>query len=74
MLAVHLLQHENTAVEADEARTSGLHRHLRWSAGQITAVVRRAERHGLVRRDREWLRLTDAGRDRARTILGDRKM
>ncbi|MDB5313016.1 MAG: metal transporter permease [Gemmataceae bacterium] len=72
MLAVHLFQHENTPAEPDEARTDGLYRHLRWPAGQIAAVVCRAERHGLVRRDGDWLRLTDAGRARARTILVER--
>ena len=70
MLAVHLYQHENTPQEADESRMSGLHHHLSWSSGQIEAVVRRAERHGLVVRVGERLRLTAAGRERVRGVLG----
>lgn len=72
MLAVHLLQHEGTAAEADEAGCGRLHDHLGWTPGQAGAVVGRAERHGLVRRDGEVLKLTDAGRTRAREVLGER--
>jgi len=69
MLAVHLLHHENTPEEADEARVDGLHRHLRWAAGDVAGVVRRAERHGLVTHAGPLLKLTDAGRQRAREVL-----
>jgi manganese/zinc/iron transport system permease protein len=69
MLAIHLLQHEGTTAEADEARVEGLHHHLHWTQGQVAAVVRRAERHGLVERQGALLKLTSAGRERARTIL-----
>lgn len=72
MLAIHLLQHEGTADEADEARTDGLHRHLHWAPGQIASVVARAERHGLVKREGALLKLTDVGRGRAREVLGER--
>ena len=71
MLAVHLFQHEGTAEEADESRLDGLHHHLHWPAERVGAVVRRAERHGLVVRDGAMVKLTADGRDRARTILGD---
>ncbi|MBX9585303.1 MAG: metal ABC transporter permease [Gemmataceae bacterium] len=70
MLAVHLYQHEGTDAEADEAGCRTVHRHLGWTEGQTAAVVGRAERHGLVRRDRDTLKLTHAGRDRARDVLG----
>lgn len=70
MLAIHLLHHENTAEESDEARIDGLHRHLHWTSGQVAAVIARAERHGLVKRDGMLLKLTDAGRARARAVLG----
>ena len=69
MLAIHLLHHEGTDSEADEARTDGLHRHLSWGAESVARVVRRAERKGLVRREGGLLKLTDAGRARARTVL-----
>ncbi len=70
MLAVHLLQHEGTPAEGDEARLDRLHVHLGWRATDAAAVVQRAEQHGLVRREGDLLKLTDAGRERARTILG----
>jgi manganese/zinc/iron transport system permease protein len=69
MLAIHLLQHEGTDAEADEARLDGLHRHLSWGAERVAAVVRRAERNGLVTRSGELLKLTDSGRTRARDVL-----
>lgn len=70
MLAIHLLQHEGTPAEADEAREAGLHRHFRWGPGEIANVVRRAERNGLVSRSDHLLKLTEKGRERARTVLG----
>ena len=70
MLAIHLLQHEGTAAEADESREAGLHRHFRWGPDEIAAVVRRAERNGLVTRAGSLLRLTDRGRTKAREVLG----
>lgn len=70
MLAVHLMQHEGTPEEADEARAADLHAHLHWPAKRVAAVVARAERNGLVRREGELLKLTDAGRVRAREVLG----
>lgn len=69
MLTIHLLQHEGTDAEADEARVDGLHRHLSWAAEGVRRVVQRAERKGLVGRDGNLLKLTEAGRIRARTIL-----
>ncbi|MBX9626426.1 MAG: metal ABC transporter permease [Gemmataceae bacterium] len=70
MLAVHLFQHEGTDAEADEAGCGEVHRHLGWPAGQTAAVVARAGRHGLVRREGDLLKLTEAGRGRARDVLG----
>ena len=70
MLAVHLLQHEGTEAEADEAGCGNLHRHLGWPPAQAAAVVARAERHGLVARVGELLKLTPTGRARAREVLG----
>lgn len=71
MLAVHLMQHEGTPEEAEEARTSALHEHLSWPAKQVAAVVARAERAGLVTPAGELLKLTESGRARAREVLGE---
>jgi manganese/zinc/iron transport system permease protein len=70
MLAVHLYQHEGTEAEADEAGCRTIHRHLGWTEGRTAAVVGRAGRHGLIRHERDTIKLTHAGRDRARSVLG----
>ena len=72
MLAVHLYQHEGTDAEADEARAAGLHEHLEWAPERVAAVVERAAANGLVAREGELLKLTDAGRERARAVFGER--
>ncbi len=72
MLAIHLYQHEGTPEEADESLVGGLHRHLYWSPEEVTAVVGRAERAGVVERSGELLRLTATGRERAVEVLGVR--
>lgn len=69
LLVIHLHRHAGTPAEADESRTAGLHRHLDWTVADAARVVARAERHGLVRREGDWLRLTPAGRDRAEVVL-----
>lgn len=71
MLAVHLMQHEGTPEEADESRYDGLHAHLSWAPKQVAAVVARAERNGFVVRSGEILKLTDAGRAKAKRVLGE---
>jgi manganese/zinc/iron transport system permease protein len=72
MLAVHLYQHENTPAEADEARVDGLHRHLRWKPDRVAAVVERATENALVVRAGVLLKLTEAGRERAKDVFGER--
>ncbi len=69
VLTIHLLQHEGTPAEADEARLDGLYRHLEWLPAQVSAVVRRAERRGLVRREGGLMKLTEGGRAAARGVL-----
>ncbi|MBA4068018.1 MAG: metal ABC transporter permease [Isosphaera sp.] len=71
MLAVHLYGHEGTPAEADEARCDGLHRHLNWTPARVAAVVERATDRGLVVRAGEVLKLTEAGRERARAVFGE---
>lgn len=70
MLAIHLRQHEGTVAEADEARADSLYRHLYWTPAEVAGVVARAERDGVVTRAGELLKLTEAGRARAREVLG----
>ena len=72
MLAVHLHQHEGTDAEPDEARIDGIHRHLEWDARRVAGVIGRATANGLVVRAGDLLKLTDAGRDRARAVFGER--
>lgn len=69
MLAVHLLTHEGTPQEADEARLAGLHGHLNWPPDRVARVVARAERNGWVARAGDVLKLTDAGRAAARAVF-----
>ena len=62
MLTIHLQQHEGLPEEARENRAAHLQEHLGWEPEFAGRVVRLAERDGLVRRRREFLMLTDAGR------------
>ncbi|HEY1187997.1 MAG TPA: metal ABC transporter permease [Gemmata sp.] len=71
MLAVHLAQHEGTPEEPEESRATSLHTHLHWTPQQTGAVVARAERNGFVVRAGEALKLTEAGRAKAREVLGE---
>jgi manganese/zinc/iron transport system permease protein len=70
MLAVHLLNHEHTPVEAEESQVAHLGEHLRWGQAQVDEVVRRAERRGLVTQRGPVLALTDHGRALASRTLG----
>ncbi len=69
MLTIHLLQHEGTPAEPDEAREDGLHRHLQWAPAEVAAVIRRAFGEELIERSGPLLTLTEAGRTRARSVL-----
>lgn len=71
MLAIHLMNHEDSAEADRENRESHLHGHLRWNADFAQRVVRRAEGSGwLDRTDGDTLRLTDRGRVAAREAIG----
>jgi manganese/zinc/iron transport system permease protein len=70
MLAIHLLQHEGTPQEADESELVGLHHHLQWLPAEVTRVVKRAERHGLVTEQAGRLKLTPEGRAVATGAFG----
>jgi manganese/zinc/iron transport system permease protein len=73
ILAIHLQAHEGTSVEADESRLSKLHNYLDWSASNVSRVVRRAKRKGLIVQEADFLKLTPAGRDRAAKALNSVK-
>ncbi len=69
MLVIHLLNHEGTDREADECRVDHLWEHLRWKPEFAEQVIRYAEDHGTVRRQRGILNLTDEGRDIAESAM-----
>jgi manganese/zinc/iron transport system permease protein len=70
MLVIHLLNHEESHEAEVENREEHLHEHLRWDPDFIRRVVRSAEREGLLSRsERDLLRLTPAGRDRAAAAM-----
>lgn len=70
MLTIHLWQHEGTPEEADESELTGLHRHLSWLPADVTRVVNRATRNGLVTAADGRLKLTEQGRAVAQGAFG----
>ncbi|HYR08567.1 MAG TPA: metal ABC transporter permease [Longimicrobium sp.] len=71
MLAIHLLNHEESPDAAIESREAHLHEHLRWQPDFARQVVRGAERTGLLTRAGEdALVLTERGRTAAREAVG----
>ncbi len=67
MLAIHLLHHEGGPRVAVENRVGHLQEHFGWSPDFARRVVRRAERTGWMRKDRDGsLHLTPLGREAAR--------
>ena len=69
MLAIHLLNHEGRADEAEESRVAHLDESLRWPPPFAARVVRGAERDGFVVRRNGSLSLTERGREVARAAL-----
>ena len=73
MLAIHLLNHEDSPEAAEECREAHLHAHLRWEPEFARRVVRRAEGTGWIARtdaDADRLALTATGRAGAREAVG----
>jgi manganese/zinc/iron transport system permease protein len=70
MLVIHLWQHEATPEEAAESELTGLHRHLHWLPADVTQVVNRAMRRGLVTSADGRLKLTEQGRVVAQRAFG----
>lgn len=69
MLAMHLHRHEGTPSEPEESLAAGLHLHLNWTEAETTATVERAIRHDLIASNREYLVLTETGRNRVAEML-----
>ncbi len=69
MLAIHLLNHEGTAIAQLENRVQGLEEHMHWQADFTEKIVSLARRHGLVEEDSGLLLLTPAGRSRAQAAM-----
>ena len=71
MLAIHLLQHEDTPEAETESREEHLGEHLRWLPAHARTVVRHAvDEDLLVRTGDGQLRLTSSGRTAALSALG----
>jgi manganese/zinc/iron transport system permease protein len=71
MLAIHLMNHEESPQAAEESREAHLGEHLRWHPDFAEGVVRRAEGSGLVTRvEGGRLALTERGRSMAREVVG----
>lgn len=62
MLALHLLNHENTAAAETECDAEHLGEHLRWRPDFTAAVVQRAARNGAIQHQGRLLTLTEHGR------------
>jgi manganese/zinc/iron transport system permease protein len=69
MLTIHLLQHERRPDAKLESRVDHLWEHLRWEPARAEAIIRYAERKGMVRRRAGLLELTSAGRAYAEARL-----
>lgn len=69
MLAIHLLHHEGSPEAQYESRVEHLLEHIRWEPDFAEAVVRYAERKGVVRRHMGNLSLTDEGRVMAQQAM-----
>src|SRR5690606_38888221 len=70
MLAVHLLQHEDSPDAASESAPEHLQEHLQWTPEFARRIVERAERGGGVGRRADRLVWTAEGGARAAAALG----
>jgi manganese/zinc/iron transport system permease protein len=69
MLAIHLLQHEDTPEADRETREAHLQEHLSWTPTFAERVVRRSTQRGTIERRNGHLALTDRGRRVAKQAL-----
>lgn len=69
MLAIHLANHEGLPEAERESRVEHLDRHLRWAPPFAAAVVRSAEREGVLTNRSGLLCLTERGRQIARQAV-----
>lgn len=68
-LAVHLYNHEGSALQGEENVVAALREHLRWSEPKTRRVLLRSLDQNLIVRDGPALHLTPRGRAVAREIL-----
>jgi manganese/zinc/iron transport system permease protein len=68
-LAIHLLHHENTPIEASESEVQHLQVHLHWQAEFAQRVVDLALESSIVTKKGIHLQLTDKGRNLAHQIM-----
>jgi manganese/zinc/iron transport system permease protein len=71
LLAIHLMQHEGTAAEAEESRVGALHHHLGWTQPLVLIVTARVVGRGWAEVREGRLVLRPAGREVARTATGE---
>jgi manganese/zinc/iron transport system permease protein len=69
MLLVHLYNHEGLLGASRENHVDHLHEHQRWEPDFAARIVAAAERKGTLSRDREFLFLTERGREIARRAI-----
>jgi manganese/zinc/iron transport system permease protein len=69
MLMVHLLDHENTPIEAEENTVSNMIHHMGWSVPFVRHVTRYSLSHKYINRVGNELRLTNLGRELAKSSL-----
>lgn len=61
----HLLNHEKTETECEEAGVESIYEHLNWSQAKIEKVIASLEMQGYITIHQNTLKLTDAGRTRS---------
>ena len=69
MLAIHLMQHEDTPQADRETREAHLQEHLGWTPTFAERVVRRSTQRGTIERRNGHLALTPRGRSVAKQAL-----
>lgn len=69
MLLVHLLDHEGTPREKEESRIKTIDDHMRWEDRFAARVIYRASDQKLVDASGEYLRLTEKGRETAKSVM-----
>lgn len=69
MLAIHILNHENSPSESEECHADRIDDHLKWDRDFVSRLVRYAEKSGVVKLEDRILCLTSDGRALAHEAL-----